>query len=800
MDIEATLKSLTQAEKIQLVGGKDFWQTVDFPEKGVRSIWLSDGPHGLRKEDAKHVKENDGYSVKATCFPPECALACSWNEELIFEVGAAIAKECIANGVDVLLGPGVNIKRSPLCGRNFEYYSEDPLLAGKLGAAMIRGIEQQGIGSSLKHFAVNNQETQRMSISAEVDARALHEIYLKPFEIAVKEGNPSTVMCSYNRVNGTYSAENKMLLTDILRNQWGFDGLVMSDWGAVSNRAHGLEAGLDLEMPTAGNYHAQAISAALENKTLSQEALDEACRNVLRLVKKCHATPKGVAYEQKEHHALAVKALEQSAVLLKNEAEALPCRPSEKVVFIGAMAGQEGRYQGAGSSIINPNEKVDFCKAFETITGRIPEFATGYKLNTDQTDPKLENEALTLAQDAEKVVCFIGLTDIYETEGYDRDTLSLPVNQLRLLEKLAQCNENLIVVLIAGSPVAMPFLPKVKAVLYLALGGEGYGQAAYNLLFGIANPSGKIADTWPDALEDTPCAQHYPMGPRVVTYNESIYVGYRYYDKAQKNVLFPFGYGLSYTQFAYSNLSLSSNALSENDSLTVNFSVKNIGAVAGEEIVQLYVSHNNSAAHQPKKELKAFAKVVLKAGEEKSVTLSVPYERFGFYAVPLARFAVETGEYTVSVGASSRDCPLCANFIIAGETLHFPLAHSTHGAYGVFTQNAFRDDDFYEIHFRPKQDNTLPKRGQYTMQTTLGEMQDSVFARLIACAARKIAGSQLHFSTNKAVNKKVCTMSVRDLPFKNVGLNAAGVLSPKTVNTMLAICNGKATILDLFRK
>ncbi len=800
MDIETTLKSLTQEEKIQLVGGKNFWQTADFPEKGVRSLWLSDGPHGLRKEDIKHAKENGGHSVKATCFPPECTLACSWSEELVFKVGEAIAKECIANDVDVILGPGVNIKRSPLCGRNFEYYSEDPLLAGKLAAAMIRGAEQQGIGTSLKHFAVNNQETLRMSISAEVDERALHETYLKPFEIAVKEGRPSTVMCSYNRVNGTYASENATLLTDVLRTQWGFDGLVMSDWGAVSDRALGLQAGLDLEMPTSGDYHAQAIAEALQNKTLSQKALDDACRNVLHLLQKCNATPKGAPYAQKEHHALAVAALEQSAVLLKNEAAILPLKQAESIAFIGAMAGDKGRYQGAGSSIINPNEKVDFCKAFEKTTGSAPYFAAGYQMGTDKPDETLENAALTLAKNADKVVCFVGLTDIYETEGYDRDTLALPRNQLQLLQKLAQSNENLIVVLTAGSPVAMPFLQNTKALLYLALGGEGFGEAAYNLLFGIVNPSGKLADTWPVALEDTPCALHYPMGPRVVTYNESIYVGYRYYDKIEKEVLFPFGYGLSYTQFAYSELVLASNALSEGDALTVTFCVKNTGAVDGDEIVQLYVAHHNSAAHQPKRELKAFARVSLKAGEEKTVTLSVPYQALSFYAVPLSRFAVETGDYTVSIGASSRVRPLVASFIVAGETLEVPFAHSAAGAYGTFSQNDFSDFHFYEIHSRPAQDNTLPERGSYTMQTTLGQMQNVRFARQIAWVARKIAVSQLHFSTNKLVNQKVCAMSVRDLPFKNVGLNAAGALSQKTVQTLLDICNGDAKIIDLFRK
>ncbi|MEG1924534.1 MAG: glycoside hydrolase family 3 N-terminal domain-containing protein [Ruthenibacterium sp.] len=795
-DVEATLQSLTTAEKAMLVSGMDAWQTQKIEGK-AESIFMADGPHGLRKEDKKHAKQNGGFSVKATCFPPETTLACAWNPELVSAVGKAIAEECKANGVSVLLGPGANIKRSPLCGRNFEYYSEDPLLAGKLGAAMIRGIENEGVGASLKHFAVNNQETLRMSITAEVDPRALHEIYLRPFEIAVKEGKPSTVMCSYNRVNGVYSSENKELLTDILRKDWGFDGLVMSDWGAVSNRLSGLEAGLDLEMPYSGCFD-KAIRDAVESGALDETVLNRACRNVLKLIQKTQIESQNAAYDQAQHHALAVKALVQSAVLLKNDG-ALPLKRQERVAFIGAMAGADGRFQGCGSSIVNAQQKVDFKTAFTAHHVADFIYAPGYSLADDIVDENMESVAVQFARDAEKTVLFVGLTDIYETEGYDRQTLSLPQNQLHLMETLRAVTPHLIIVLTAGSPVEMPWLPQAKALLYLALGGEGFGEGAYQLLYGAASPSGKLADTWPCALADTPCAAHYPMGPCAVTYNESIYVGYRYYDKAAREVLFPFGYGLSYTHFAYSDLRLSAAVLEKDETLSATFTLSNSGSVAADEIVQLYVTHNGSAAHQPLQELKAFARVTLAAGESKEVTLCVPYAEFAFYAPHLSRFAVERGSYTVSIAANSRNRLLTAELQVAGENLAVPPKQSRLGAYGAFTDNTFDDAMFYSLHTRVPQHNEAVQKGAYTMHTTLGEMSASRFAQFVARIAAAIADKHLHFSTNEAVNKKVRACSVRELPFKNVAMNTFGAVNWKMGEAMLDVCNGQAGLKAVVR-
>lgn len=801
-EIKALIETLTLAEKVSLLSGCDAWQTQAIASKGIESIWVSDGPHGLRKEDLKHARQNGGHSVKATCFPPEAALACSWSTQLVADVGKAIAEECKAQGVSVLLGPGVNIKRSPMCGRNFEYYSEDPYLAGKLAAAMIKGVEGEGVGTSLKHFAVNNQETLRMSISAEVDERALNEVYLKPFEIAVKEGKPSTVMCSYNRVNGVYSSENKALLTDKLRTKWGFDGLVMSDWGAVSNRPLGVEAGLDLEMPSSGGYNDASVINAVESGALSQEYVDKACFNVLSLVEKLKPAAEAdrPMCDMAAHHALAVTALEKSAVLLKNDGAILPLKKGESIVFIGDMAGENGRYQGCGSSIINAADRVDFLKAYKKKTVAELVYAKGYSADSDSVDAELEKAALHFAGEADKVVIFAGLTDIYETEGYDRDTMHLPANQEHIIDAISQVNENVVVVLTAGSPVVMPWLKNVSAVLYTALGGEGAGEATFDLLYGNVNPSGKLADTWPREFAETPCAEHWPMGPRSVTYNESIYVGYRYFDKACRNVLFPFGYGLSYTQFEYDALVLSTESVKAGDALDVSFTVKNTGDIDGTEIAQLYVGHNESAAYQPARELKAFARVELKAGEEKQITLEIPYESFAFYDVSRHDFVVETGSYTVSVGASSRQRTLSQDIRVAGKKVDVPEAFSRKGAYGAFACNDFDDADFYAIHTRSLQQNEIPPRGAFSMTTTLGQMRgQSAFARKIIWLAVHLAAKHMHFSTNEAVNKKATEYSVNDLPFKNIGLSCGGIVTPLMAQTLLDMCNGLATYKDLWR-
>ena len=800
--IGTIIASLTLEEKASLASGKSFWETQDIPAKGVPSIWLADGPHGLRKEDRLHIRENGGHSVKATCFPTASALACAWSPALARRVGAAIGRECRAHGVAVVLGPGVNIKRSPLCGRNFEYYSEDPLLAGKLAAGFIRGAEGEGVGTSLKHFAVNNQETLRMSVSAEVDERALHELYLRPFEIAVKEGAPSTVMCSYNRINGVYASENRMLLTRILREQWGFDGLVMSDWGAVYRRPAGVAAGLDLEMPSSGGVTDREIVRAVRAGRLDEAALDALCARVLRLAL-AHAPQRKKAYPAPvhhvaavrrmldRHHALAVRAARESAVLLKNEGRVLPLAPDAKVAVVGALAGRRCRYQGAGSSLINAHGRPDFLHALVRGGCRDAAYAPGYDPDSECVDAKLEEKALNAARGADTVLLFLGLTDLFETEGYDRAHMRLPFNQLHLLDRLAGAGKDVVVVLAGGSPVETPWLPRAKAVLYTALGGEGVGEAVFQLLYGRACPAGRLAETWPKRLEDTPAARHWPMGPDAVTYNESIYVGYRYYDKAHVDVRFPFGYGLSYTSFAYSGLTLSRKVLAPGKAIEVLFTVENTGAMAGVETAQVYVAHRNSAAHQPVRTLAGFARVALKPGERKTVCVTLPPSALEFYAVARHAFVVEAGRYEVSVGRHSRCLLLHAAFTARGETVALPPAHSAGGPYGSFADNTFPDAAFAAIHTRPLPRNQKPVRGEYTQTTVLGDMLDSRTGRALHALALCAARLGMHFSNNPAVNRRVCEMTVRDLPFKNLVLNTSGIIHYPAAEALLALANGR---------
>lgn len=782
--LDAFVKRLTLEEKVSLMSGRDFWQTKPLPDKGVWPLRLSDGPHGLRKEDAKNAKANGGHSVKATCFPTAAALACSWDESLAQEVGAAIAEECRAHGVGVLLGPGVNIKRSPLGGRNFEYFSEDPLVSGKMGAAMIRGIQQKGVGASLKHFAANNQETLRMTISAEVDERALHEIYLKPFEIAVKESHPATVMCSYNRINGEYASQNKTLLTDILRREWGFDGLVMSDWGAVDDRAAAVDAGLDLEMPYSGGDTDRAVAAAVREGRLSQQALDTAVKNVLRAVAKYARRPRRT-YSQPEHRRLAEKACARSAVLLKNDG-ILPLKRQDNLAIIGALAAGTGRYQGGGSSVVNAHAPMGFTGAMAERGWAYINYAPGYRTEHSQPDPDLEEQAVQFARTAQTVVYFMGLTDLYESEGFDRTHMRLPENQTRLLEKLAEANSNLVVVLAGGSPVETPWLDKTRGVLYTALGGEGLGAATYRLLFGEVCPSGKLTETWPVRLEDTPCEQHFPMGPRVVTYNESIYVGYRYYEKAGQAVRFPFGYGLSYTRFSYRDLQVEPDT---DGALRVRVRLANCGDRAGDEIVQIYAGCPHSAVHRPVRVLAGFARVSLEKGEEKQVEILIPRDRLAFFDTLQHRFVVEAGQYEICAGGSSQDLPLRKNILVAGEAVMPLYAQSVEGPYGAFSDNRFSDAAFYAVHSRTPQNNALPQPGEYDRNTPLRQMQESRVARTLAACAKLMTKHTLHFSPNAAVNKKVSQAMVGDLPFRNVQRNAWFVLTPKRAQTILNACN-----------
>ncbi|MCR5143481.1 MAG: glycoside hydrolase family 3 C-terminal domain-containing protein [Ruminococcus sp.] len=655
MDIEAILKNLTLEEKAGLCSGADFWHTKAVERMEIPQIMVSDGPHGLRKMEDN--AENPNQAIKAVCFPSACATACSFDRELLGEMGKALGEECQAENLAVLLGPGCNIKRSPLCGRNFEYFSEDPYLASQMAISHIKGVQSKGVGTSLKHFAANNQENRRMSVSAEIDERTLHEIYLAAFEPVIKEAKPRTVMCSYNKINGEYSSQNKMLLTDILRDKWGYDGLVVSDWGAVDDRAKGIKAGLDLEMPGSMGKNDQAIIRAVEDGSLSMDELDACVRRILKLIDISIENRTETVWDKERHHKLAKKIAVQSAVLLKNEKNILPLFPEQKIAFIGAFA-EKPRYQGGGSSHINSFKTVSALEAVKEITDVT--YARGFDLDKDEIDPELEEEAIAAAMAADVVVVFAGLPEAFESEGYDRKHMQLPDCQLDLIDKLAKVNRHIVVVLHNGSPVELPFAEEgegintVQGILEMYLGGQAVGEATVDLLFGKANPCGKLAETFPLRLEDNPSYLNFPGEGDRVRYAEGIFVGYRYYDKKNMEVRYPFGYGLSYTTFEYSDIKVSAYELSDKKPFTVECTITNTGDRDGAEIVQLYIEPLTPTVIRPIKELKGFEKVFLKAGESRKIVFRLDKSAFSYYSDILHDWLAESGEYNILIGESSQ--------------------------------------------------------------------------------------------------------------------------------------------------
>ena len=624
------VQQLGSDEKVGLCTGRTFWELRGIERLGLPSLWVTDGPHGLRKQqgDSDHIGLND--SVPAICFPPAVGLASTWNRDLLREIGVALGEACVSEKVSVLLGPGVNIKRSPLCGRNFEYFSEDPYLSGQMGAAWVQGVQSQGIGTSLKHYAANNQEGHRMVVDAIIDERTLREIYLPGFEITVKDAQPWTVMCSYNMLNGTYLAENHLLLTRILKEEWGHTGLVLTDWGACNDRVKGFAAGLELEMPGNRGVHTPAVLAALSNGELSEAQLNAATTRVVELILKSRpALKKDRDYDRDAHHLLARRAAEEACVLLKNDGDLLPLAKTGKLAVIGALAATP-RYQGSGSSQINPTRLDIPLQEIQQLLGadHALRYAAGYSLADDNIDQGLIDEALATAREAETVVLFAGLPDSYESEGFDRTHLRLPAAQLQLIDAVAAVTNRLVVILQNGAPVELPFIDKVQALLETYLGGQAGGSAVARIIFGDANPSGKLAETFPVRLEDAPCQDWFPGEPRQVQYREGLWVGYRYFSTAATPVAFPFGHGLSYTTFAYSNLRLAGAAqsgtvdtaqLGEWHGIRVLCDIKNTGAVAGSEIAQLYIGSQAAALYRPRRELRNFARIQLEPGQTGTV-------------------------------------------------------------------------------------------------------------------------------------------------------------------------------------
>jgi beta-glucosidase len=655
---------MTLEEKAAFCSGRGFWHLESVPRLGIPRVMVTDGPHGLRKQDrsADHVGLH--ASVPATCFPTASALASSWDVDLLEQVGVAIGREAAAQRVTVVLGPGINIKRHPCCGRNFEYYSEDPLLSGELAAAFIQGVQSQAVGTSLKHYAVNNSEHGRMYVDVVVDERTLREIYLKGFEIAVKKAQPWTVMCAYNRVNGSYCGEHDWLLNQVLRDEWGFEGLVVSDWGATNDRVQGLAHGLDLEMPASGGANDALVREAVSRGELDQAVLDRAVTRNVSLALLGGALEDGVGEPDLDaHHRLARRVAAECAVLLKNEGALLPLDRDCRVAVVGAFARQP-RYQGTGSSQVNPT-RVD-C-AFDALTeflGQEPAYASGYDPRDSETDSSLIDEALAVVADAQVVVVFAGLPASFESEGFDRTHLAMPEQHDRLIEALCDAHPNVVVVLANGAPVLMPWRTRPRAILEGYLGGQAGGSGIVDVLFGLVNPGGKLAETFPVAADQLAADAWFPGIGRQVAYREGLYVGYR---QPGLEAAFPFGYGLSYTTFEYSDLLLSATELDVDDGLEVTLSVANTGPVAGQEIVQLYVSPTRCRVYRPERELKAFTKLSLDSGETRAVTLRLDRDAFAFYDPVAQQWLVEGGEFLIRVGASSVDVRLEARVQVRSQ-------------------------------------------------------------------------------------------------------------------------------------
>ena len=690
MKYKELIQKMTLEEKASLCVGKDLWHTNEIPRLYVPTIMMADGPNGLRIETT-NKRRNDleiPTSEIAVCFPTEATLANSWNKNLIYKVGKAIGKEALCKGVSILLGPGVNIKRSPLCGRNFEYFSEDPYLAGTLGISYVNGVQENGVATCVKHFAANNQECNRRLIDVVIDERTLREIYLKAFEMIVKEAKPYSIMSAYDRIDGIYCSDNKKLINDILYSEWNFEGIVITDWSAEDNRVEGIKAGTAIEMPGNRAGIKEQIVEAVKNGDLEEERLDEIVDKILNITFKLADNKRNGKYSEIEDHNLALEAAEDSVVLLKNEDNILPIK-NKKIAIIGDFAINP-RYQGAGSAKVNPYKLENAYNYFKEL-GYEFDFAKGYERSISNNNDELLQEAVEVCKNNEVVLIFAGLTEIEEAEGLDRNSLDISKSQNKLIEEICKVNNNVVVVLSNGAPITMPWKDKVKGIITGYLGGETGAKAIVNCIIGKVNPSGKLAETYPIKLEDTPCYNNFPGTDVIVEYKEAIYVGYRYYDKIEKDVLFPFGYGLSYTNFMYSNLKINQN----NTDIEVSFKIKNIGNVKGKEIAQVYISKENSNIYRAKKELKGFEKIELESGEEKEIVVHLNKDLFNYYDVKSKKWSIESGKYKILVGKSSKDIVLESEIDIESNDIceinNVPECYKTGHIENV------RDEDFEKI-------------------------------------------------------------------------------------------------------
>lgn len=780
------ISQMTLKEKASLCSGKDFWHLKSIERLGLPEIMVCDGPHGLRKQNAENKKVGIGNSYPATCFPTAVTTACSWDRDLIYKMGQALAEECLQHGVSVLLGPGVNMKRSPLCGRNFEYFSEDPELAGEMGAAFIAGVQSKGIGTSLKHFAGNSQEMKRMTSNSIIDERALREIYLRAFEKAVKKSQPWTVMNAYNLLNGTYCSENDWLQNKVLRDEWGFKGAVVSDWGAVNDRVAGLNAGNDLEMPSSGGVNDAKIVEAVKCGVIDETTLDERVDKLIDIILKGAANKKpGYKFDVKAHNLLSRQIAKQSMVLLKNDGNILPLKrvEGEYVAVIGAFADNP-RYQGAGSSIINPTMIDSGRRAFNNSPISV-KFADGYdRSGKRKNEDAYITEACNLAKNASKAVVFIGLTDDYESEGFDRSTMKLPDGHNRLVEAVSRVNDNVIVVLEGGSPVEMPWADDVKAILNAYLGGQSVAPAIVDVLTGKANPCGKLAETYPVCLKDTPTSFRYPDSKEDVQYRESIFIGYRYYDKVERNVRFPFGFGLSYTSFEYSNIKLKKKNLTKGEGAKVTFTIKNTGDVAGSEIAQVYVAKPESKIFRAPKELKGFVKIHLDPGEEKKVSVELDDRAFAFWNTATEDWCVESGEYKILVGASSRDIRLeaAAKMKSEDDETIVDLRESA-GVYFDGDPARAREDDFKVIY--GGEFKLAPEITSDSLNNSIERSKDKGLAKFIYNTV------DLAMKPKGGVGSSMITNTIMQTPIRNYVSMSNGLFTEDMADGLLKVFEGK---------
>ncbi|WP_263705628.1 beta-glucosidase family protein [Shouchella tritolerans] len=782
MKYKKWIEQMTLEEKASLMSGKDFWQTQNIERLGVNSIFLADGPHGIRRQAVAADKLGLNEGMPATCYPTAATVANSWNAELGEKVGEYLGEEALAQRVNVLLGPGVNMKRNPLCGRNFEYFSEDPYLAGKMAAGYIRGIQSHGISACVKHFAANNQEEKRMTIDTIVDERTLRELYLTAFEICVEEGKTKSIMSSYNKLNGTYTNEHMHLMQNILRNEWGYTGTVITEWGGSNDRIQGLLAGNELEMPTTAGETDKEIVDAIKSGQLNEEVLDEAVDRLLDLIFSTEAAfqkPIG-QFDVEKHHRVSQKVAEESIVLLKNDENILPLKFGKKVAVVGEFA-QNARYQGAGSSIVNPTILDHTMDCFEesgiVSIGYEPGFERYGKKNQQKID-----QACQLAKKADVVLLYIGLDEATEADGLDRKNMKIPDNQIDLLEALYEVNTNIIAIISCGSAVEMPWIGKVKGLLHGYLGGQAGARAILRVLSGDVNPSGKLAESYPLRYEDTPSYKHFPGKEATVEYRESLYIGYRYYDTAEVDVLFPFGFGLSYTSFEYADLKV--------DRKGVTFQLTNTGDRAGMEVAQLYVGCTSDNIFRPKKELKGFKKVFINAGESKKVRIPFDNKTFRYFNVKTNKWEIEEAYYTIMIGASSADIRLQQQWFVEGTNAPFPYKKEKLPSYYSGKVNDVSIEEFEQLIGHKIPEPTWDRTQPLGYNDTIAQCQYAKgwFGRI---AYYSIIQTQRFLrKIGKRSTANIMDMSILNLPFRGIARMTGGIVNMPMLDGILLMVNG----------